>query len=176
MELPEAPVFRPTQEEWQDPLAYINTVVRPSCEAIYGICKILPPEGWAPPFAIDKRRLKFPTRLQAVHQLQSRDTSAAVKLFWRGYKESLRASGAKHKKSPTFAGQEIDLYRLHRLVNKRGGYQVVTEEKGWRDVATALQVRGPGGAPLTWPRPRPRSPSAAAPVPNPARPPPRAAQ
>lgn len=28
LELPEAPVFRPTAEEWADPLAYIANVVR----------------------------------------------------------------------------------------------------------------------------------------------------
>lgn len=158
MDLPEAPIFRPTLDEWADPLAYISTVVRRSgCEARFGICKIVPPEGWAPPFAIDKRRLKFPTRLQAVHQLQSRDTSAALKQFWDGYNDFLRASGTKHKKNPTFAGQEIDLYRLFRVVNKRGGYHVVTEDKGWRDVASSLQVRPAHiaclGARLPWPPP-----------------------
>lgn len=31
----------------------------------YGICKIVPPEGWRPPFAIDRENFKFNTRIQA---------------------------------------------------------------------------------------------------------------
>lgn len=38
---PEAPVFEPTEEEFQDPLAFI-TKIRPYVEKT-GICKIRPP-------------------------------------------------------------------------------------------------------------------------------------
>ena len=46
--LPWAPVFYPTVEEFQgNPLDYIGRVCRPVAEK-YGICKIVPPDGWHP--------------------------------------------------------------------------------------------------------------------------------
>ena len=49
LDLPYAPVFYPTVEEMEgNPLDYIEKI-RPVAQK-YGICKICPPEGWAPPF------------------------------------------------------------------------------------------------------------------------------
>lgn len=49
--LPEAPTFRPTEEEFKDPVAYIQKIAPEGKK--YGICRVIPPEGWQPPFAID---------------------------------------------------------------------------------------------------------------------------
>lgn len=50
--IPVAPTFHPTSEEFQDPLAYIEKI-KPEGEKA-GICCIVPPPGWAPPFALEK--------------------------------------------------------------------------------------------------------------------------
>eukprot|EP00966_Prymnesium_polylepis_P244605 5657844-Prymnesium_polylepis.1 len=39
------------------------------------------------------------------------------------------------------SGRDIDLYRLHRVVNDLGGYHLVTQEKKWGDVGQLLKLR-----------------------------------
>jgi hypothetical protein len=43
VQVPSAPVFYPTMEEFRDPLAFI-AVIRPAAEP-YGIAKVVPPPG-----------------------------------------------------------------------------------------------------------------------------------
>ncbi|KAF1329798.1 Histone demethylase, partial [Globisporangium splendens] len=68
--LPPAKVFRPTLDEFADPIQYITRIQREA--ETTGICKIVPPAGWNPPFAIDldDESNTFETRLQRIHQLQ----------------------------------------------------------------------------------------------------------
>lgn len=49
--LQEAPTFRPTEEEFKDPMEYMRKIAPEGSK--YGICRIVPPENWNPPFAID---------------------------------------------------------------------------------------------------------------------------
>jgi len=70
--IPWGPVFYPTKEDFQgNPLDYFEKVCRPIAER-YGICKIVPPEGWNPaPFCIDtESKKRFQTKLQVIHRLQ----------------------------------------------------------------------------------------------------------
>ena len=143
--LPECPTFYPSAEEFADPLRYINNVIRPQAELQCGLAKVVPPPGWRPPFAIDRRRFRFGTRVQAVHELCDKALhAAAVRRFWEDYTGFLLRRGGKHKKAPTYGGQEIDLYALWRAVRRRGGAAAVSEDKAWRDVAAALQVGAAG--------------------------------
>lgn len=49
--LRDAPCYYPTAEEFMEPLKFIESI-RPEAEKA-GICKIIPPEGWKPTFALD---------------------------------------------------------------------------------------------------------------------------
>lgn len=49
--LTDCPVFRPTLEQFKDPLAYIKSISEKA--KAYGMCKIVPPLGWEMPFVTD---------------------------------------------------------------------------------------------------------------------------
>lgn len=110
---------------------------------------MVPPPGWAAglagEFAIDRAALKFNARVQRVDQLQRKHTAVASQRFWAEYEAWMAAAGVKRMKggklNPVLNGREVELDRLHALVQRRGGYEAVTEERGWREVANALDVR-----------------------------------
>ncbi|XP_043212888.1 lysine-specific demethylase 5B-like [Amphibalanus amphitrite] len=112
---PEAPVFRPTADEFADPLTYINKI-RPIAEQT-GIARIIPPPDWQPPFAVDVDNLKFTPRIQRLNELEAH---TRVKLnfldqiakFWELQGSSLRI--------PLVEGKALDLHALHCEVQKEG--------------------------------------------------------
>ncbi len=63
-----ARIFEPNEEEFSDPLAYINKI-RPVAEK-YGVCKIVPPKFWKPTFCIDMNNFKFTPRVQRLNELE----------------------------------------------------------------------------------------------------------
>ncbi|KAL6631367.1 hypothetical protein ACP70R_028217 [Stipagrostis hirtigluma subsp. patula] len=75
--LDEAPVFYPTEEEFEDTLKYIESI-RAMAEP-YGICRIVPPSSWKPPCLLKEKNIwecsKFSTRVQKVDKLQNRKSS-----------------------------------------------------------------------------------------------------
>ena len=136
----EVPIFRPSVEEWKDPLKYLSSL-RVQVQPV-GMAKIVLPSSnsWEPPFSIDRKKTKFMTKLQRIHELKSRDSVADAKEFWAAYISFQESTGSKTKRKPLFNGQEIDLYKLFRLVTKRGGYKDVCAAKRWKEIVAALEV------------------------------------
>ncbi|XP_012086902.1 lysine-specific demethylase 5B isoform X2 [Jatropha curcas] len=132
--VPPAPVYYPSEEEFKDPLEYIYKI-RAEAEK-YGICKIVPPKSWSPPFALNLDGFNFPTKTQAIHQLQARPASCDSKTFELEYKRFLEDHcGKKLKKRVIFEGEELDLCKLFNAVKRFGGYDKVVKEKKWGEVS-----------------------------------------
>ncbi|CAN6162576.1 unnamed protein product [Urochloa humidicola] len=147
--VPEAPVFRPTEEEFADPLAYVARI-RPLAEP-YGICRIVPPSSWSPPHALDFDSLSFPTKRQPIHRLLARPAPADPDTFLLDYRRFLRSSSAHCRgrrkglpKSPALSdGRPVDLCRLFHAVKRFGGYDGACEGKRWGDVVRLVDDRAP---------------------------------
>ena len=137
--LASAPTYRPTCEQFRNPLEYI-ALIRAEAEQ-YGICKIVPPPDWKPPFMLDKDKFSFKTRIQSVSELLQKVSSSADYKAWNNqYLKWLMSVGKGKKRNPVFSGREINLYKFHRIVQQRGGYQHCCEKKDWREVARLLGV------------------------------------
>ncbi|KAA3468944.1 lysine-specific demethylase 5B isoform X2 [Gossypium australe] len=127
------PVYYPSEEEFRDPLGYIYKI-RPEAEP-YGICKIVPPKTWNPPFSLNLDSFTFPTKTQAIHQLQARPASCDSKTFELEYNRFLEGHcGKKLKKRVIFEGEELDLCKLFNAVRRYGGYDKVVKGKKWGEV------------------------------------------
>ncbi|GAV57946.1 PHD domain-containing protein/ARID domain-containing protein/JmjC domain-containing protein/JmjN domain-containing protein/zf-C5HC2 domain-containing protein/PLU-1 domain-containing protein [Cephalotus follicularis] len=133
LNIPQGPVYYPTEDEFKDPLEYIYKI-RPEAEP-YGICKIVPPKNWKPPFALDLNSFTFPTKTQAIHRLQARPAACDSKTFELEYNRFLESHcGRKLKKRVVFEGEELDLCKLFNAVKRCGGFDKVVKEKKWGEV------------------------------------------
>lgn len=139
---PEAPVFTPTEAEFADPLKYINKI-RPIAEKT-GICKIRPPQNWQPPFAVDVDKLKFTPRIQRLNELEAK---TRVKLNFLDQIAKFWELQGTALKIPMVEKRALDLYTLHSIVEKEGGFTVASRDRKWSKIATLMgypQYKGIG--------------------------------
>ncbi|PKI84873.1 hypothetical protein MVES_001282 [Malassezia vespertilionis] len=128
--LPEAPVFYPTWDEFQDPLQYIEWTARASGgnAAACGLAKIVPPEGWCMDFVVDEQQFRFRTRVQRLSELSAEGRVA------QNYREQLEQFHAQQGQGkvgvPYIAGAPIDFYALKLAAARAAPH--------WDRIATAL--------------------------------------
>jgi hypothetical protein len=136
-ELEEAPVFRPTAQEFSEPLDYIASI-RTEAEK-YGICRIVPPKQWQPSFQLEHDpRFKFNTRKQRIHQLYTRYGPNSQ--FIACLKEHLLTEGQEVFVQPMMGSMELDLFQLSKLVHQHGGLQTVINKSKWGKIADELKI------------------------------------
>lgn len=69
-EIEEVKTYYPTEEEFKEPMKYIEHLYYHEHAQKYGIVKIVPPASFAPPLAFDQfSKQKLPTRYQVLQSL-----------------------------------------------------------------------------------------------------------
>eukprot|EP00937_MAST-01D_sp_MAST-1D-sp2_P002945 g2945.t1 len=123
----DAPVFRPTAADFEDPMAYISSI-RPIAEQS-GICKIVPPANWRPAFKLPSHA-QFTTRVQMLDGLEG---GARCRNVFTTYVALLATAmdampvhdgcvGVVQLFYVLWQGQPWDLLALFKAMRKRGGF------------------------------------------------------
>lgn len=102
----------------------------------YGICKIVPPEGWQMPFSLPTETFRFQTRLQTINSLEA--ASRAKVNFLEQLTMFHHQQGDSSVTIPMIDRRPLDLWRLRKEVHKAGGPFELNRVKGWEDLAQAL--------------------------------------
>ncbi|KAI0465934.1 PLU-1-domain-containing protein [Xylaria cf. heliscus] len=136
--LQEAPTYRPTEEEWKDPLEYVRKI-SPEARA-YGLCKIIPPDSWNPDFAIDTERFHFRTRKQELNSVEG--STRANLSYLDALAKFHKQQGTNLNRLPYVDKKPLDLYRLKKAVESRGGFDKVCKTKKWAEIGRDLGYSG----------------------------------
>ncbi|KAL6561896.1 hypothetical protein OROGR_002903 [Orobanche gracilis] len=98
----DAPIFYPTEEEFQDTLGYIASI-RSTAEA-YGICRIIPPPSWKPTCPLKEKKFwehsKFSTRIQQLDLLQNREPMRKKSVRKRKRRRQFNSRPRRRRGSP----------------------------------------------------------------------------
>lgn len=132
---PPCPVFYPTPEEFKHPLKYISSIRHIGVQA--GICKIVPPTGWQPPFAINDKTFRFRTRVQQLNCIDGH--TRAEGNFVEALRMFLYRNGTPMQELPRVdGGQLLNLHGLYKCVVELGGYDAVVDGKLWPQVVRRI--------------------------------------
>ncbi|KAL0465761.1 PLU-1-like domain-containing protein [Neurospora intermedia] len=136
--LEEAPSYCPTEEEWKEPFEYIRKITPEASK--FGICKIIPPESWNPDFAIDTERFHFRTRKQELNSIEG--SSRANINYIDALQKFHRQHGNNLTRLPYVDKKPLDLFRLKKAVEARGGFDKVCKLKKWAEIGRDLGYSG----------------------------------
>ncbi|KAF2754810.1 PLU-1-domain-containing protein [Pseudovirgaria hyperparasitica] len=136
--LEEAPTYYPTEKEWEDPLAYVMSVAPEASK--YGIMKVIPPDTWLPDLAIDTEKFHFKTRRQALNSVEG--GTRANGNYLDQLQKFHRNHGTNLNRFPSVDKRPLDLYKLKKAVECRGGFEKVCKGKKWAEIGRDLGYSG----------------------------------
>ncbi|ESO86517.1 hypothetical protein LOTGIDRAFT_235330 [Lottia gigantea] len=133
--LVDIPVYHPTDQEFRDPLTYIESI-RSAAEP-FGMCKIVPPPSWKPDCRINDD-MRFTAQVQYLHRLYKRwgpnveKTECILKY--------LQNIGVDFDSIPKIGSVDLDLPKLSQIIQDHGGMQNVIDKKKWIKIADLLNI------------------------------------
>lgn len=133
--LTEAPIFRPTEKEFQDPIEYIERIT--PLASRFGICRIIPPDSFKPECRVSDE-MRFTAYNQFVHKMLHRWGPSSKE--FSAIKKYLATQSIVFQRPPLIAGIEVDLPRLYHTVQELGGLKEVIEKKKWAKVAEDMCI------------------------------------
>ncbi|XP_064640230.1 mucin-2-like isoform X1 [Lineus longissimus] len=131
----DTPLFMPTEQEFQDPMAYIAKI-RPEAEK-YGMCRIQPPPSWKPDCKVHDE-MRFTSQIQYIHLTHHRWGPNREKMAC--IKKHLKSQAVDVEQLPLIGGIELDLPRLGATIQEFGGLQHVLDKKKWNKVADVMGI------------------------------------
>ncbi|GLH11559.1 Lysine-specific demethylase lid, partial [Gryllus bimaculatus] len=134
-QLVEAPVFYPSEKEFQDPLEYIDRI-RPVAET-FGLCRVVPPQNFRPECKVSDD-MRFTAYNQYVHKMLYRWGPNVKEMM--AIKKYLVTQSVSFTHPPLIGGMEVDLPRLYQTVQSFGGLKEVIEKKRWQRVADGMKI------------------------------------
>ncbi|KAI5857437.1 jumonji superfamily protein [Durotheca rogersii] len=136
--LEDAPTYRPTEEEWRDPFEYVRNITPEARQ--FGICKIIPPDSWNPDFAIDTTKFHFRTRKQELNSVEG--STRANLTYLDALAKFHKQQGTNLNRLPYVDKKPLDLFRLKKAVESRGGFEKVCKTKKWAEIGRDLGYSG----------------------------------
>ncbi|KAG9244712.1 PLU-1-like protein-domain-containing protein [Calycina marina] len=136
--LTEAPTYRPTEEEFKDPFEYMLKITPEASK--YGICKVIPPDSWKPEFAIDTERFHFKTRKQELNSIEG--STRANLTYLDQLAKFHKQHGLNLNRFPSVDKRPLDLFKLKKAVEARGGFEKVCKLKKWAEIGRDLGYSG----------------------------------
>ncbi|XP_033754420.1 protein Jumonji-like isoform X2 [Pecten maximus] len=132
--LVEAPTFYPSEEQFSDPIQYIQSVAM--IAEPYGMCRIIPPSSWKPDSKISEE-LRFTTQKQYIHKLYDRFGPNVCQM--NAIQKHLDSHGVSEP-FPVIGGVEVDICKFSAVIQHLGGMQNVIEKKKLLKVADIIGI------------------------------------
>lgn len=133
------PVIKPKIEELDDIYSFIESI-REIGEK-YGAVKVVPPKEFSPKFSINLESFWIKSSRQLWRSPADELNSRCE--FYKQLQKCLLSEGKNSiNKLPCIDKRSIDLYRLYRVVNLRGGFQHCCNDKLWAQIGRELGFYG----------------------------------
>ncbi|OQS05345.1 histone demethylase [Thraustotheca clavata] len=131
---PPCKIYYPTPAQFQNPLHYIASIREEAQQT--GICKIVPPKGWRPPFAVNEKKFRFRTRVQPLYCIEgnAREEGKFVDML----RIFLYRRGTPMNDVPQIQGKQMHFQALYRIVQSCGGFSAVENDQLWPTVVSKL--------------------------------------